>query len=491
MRFLLTNPVAHMLFSGALLLGAFYVPHAWWLVFVALIPFFFALVRAQNRFSAFFLGMLHGSIMAGGTSFWYFSATPIVTEMGPITNFLLILACWLAMVIALSPTTGLFALGVYSLPRTRQLGYFVVPLAWILFEFLRMYAFLIVTYAPGVENPAFYSTGFIGYPLADSSSWLQLASPGGIYLMSFVVVGINYLLFRLVLNKKYHSVRFAGTVFLVLGGVSILPIVQIRETFSSGDVIQASIGIMSVSIPEEELRAGYKATPEFMEKIQAGVKELVSDGAELVLLPEGSRFLTLTETGTVQDSVVVDVIARKTPYGVLENVAYAGTPEGSVINPVRAKSIVTPQGEYVIGLAGLVAPLFGYERKVEEIADKVKVSTARWGTSVSLPGSSLQGSLIFCIEMISPWFGALLAKEQQSDFLLVTISQGRFRNPYSLGVDTLRFLKVRAVEAGRPILSSADHAQAYAIDEYGRLLHELGERGATEYQVVELEVQKK
>jgi|GEM_PF-1624280 len=491
MHHITKSSLGKTIFSGTILLSAFYVPYAWPLVFFALVPFFSALTQTNSKTKATLLGVLYGGIIAGGTSFWYFSATPIISEIGPIANFALILACWLAMVLALAPCVGFFALLAHISPRTGYLGYILIPTVWVVFEFFRMVAFLFVTFAPGVENPAFYSTGFIGYPLADSSVWIQLAAYGGIYLMSFVVVFVNYLVFRV------SSLPKQGVVWLRKGiiigvVVSLLPVVELKEQFVRDETAsKVAIGIMSVSIPEEDLGPEYKAHPVFKEQIRESVATLSQAGAQIILLPEGGGFLRPAPTGALAVPIVIDVLGKNNSYGVFENVAYVGSVDGEAIAPIRAKSIVTPQGEYLIGLTELLAPLFGYESKVKEIAERVTVSTAAWGSSIAVPGTTLTGSIIFCIEMIAPWFGATLADQQGSDFLLVTISQGRFKNPYSLSVDTLRFLKVRAVEAGRPIVSSADHAPAYSIDSFGRVKEVIGESGESEYEVVTVTTHEK
>lgn len=487
---IMRRPSFLALLAGTLVLAAFYIPHAWFFAFGALAPLFCAIRAARGAGHAFLVGLLCGAIISGGTSFWYFSSISPLPESGPLTGFLVIAACFTAMTSALAPSTGLFAVFAYTMQDSR-FNFLLVPLAWIASEYARLYGFLFVTFAPGVDNPPFYSTGFLGYPLADSLTWLQLSSVGGVYLMSFAAAAAGYAFYLACRLPWKRAVRVSGTIAAALLIFTLIPLAGLREQFAPvGTASIVRVGIMSVSLPVKEQVFHYKEGLHYKELVAQQVAELAKGGAHLILLPEGGRFFTSESDTPLEVPVVVDNMVGSTSYGTVENAAYAGSIDGARVAPIRAKRILTPQGEYVISLAKLFAPLAGLQEEAAQIARSMSIETATWGSALSIPGTNVKASVLFCIEIIAPWFGSAIVREQDTDLLLVLISQGRFKHPYTLQVDTLRFLKVRAVEANRPVVVSADHARGYALDRLGRVHAVLGNDHEVEGRIIDISVSK-
>jgi len=483
------SPVMLSCFSGVVILTAFYVPFLWPLIFVALVPFFYAIHNSRDLRHSFLLGLIVGAFISGGTSLWYMEALPPSTSFSSSATLLVNFASWAAMVTALAPTTGLFALLVRATSVRSNIGYVVVPVAWVIFEYARMFSFLFVTFAPGIYNPAFYSAGFLGYPLADSEAWLQWGSVGGIYAMSFIVAVANYVLYRALSLPSTQSRKAVCSTVLILIVCSLVPVAALRSYVDrTANVSTVRVGLMSVYLPQSLRSSNYKELPEYQEQVTQGVASLAEENPNLIVLPEGGRFLDPARAINSHMPMVVDVHTVQTA-GRTENVAYAGGTDGGVSEAIRAKSIVTPQGEYLIGLNVLPAYFLHSEDVLRAFGSHIRITPASWGDSVSIPETQLTASVMFCIEMIAPGFGSALVKKQGSDLLVVLLSQGRFRDSAFLARDTLRYLKVRAVEAGVPLVASADHSASYVIDRYGRTIMRIGGDGLPATASIDLPVQ--
>ncbi len=479
------RPSILALFSGALVLIAFYVPYAWFLVFVALIPLYEALRDSRSHGHAFLTGFLAGAVIAGGTSFWYFASVPPLPDKSALINFAQIAGSWFMMVVALAPAAGVFGVLARHSMRQGKASFFLVPLLWIATESARMVAFTAVTFAPGVANPPFYSTGFIGYPLADSSSWLQLASLGGIYLMSFVVAGVAYLLYRMV---RTHRVKALSITLATLLVVSFMPGTSLLRATGDTQTYELRVGIMTIHTPEPLRLPGFKHQSLYTATVAEHVALLAKNNPEVILLPEGGNFLRQQDRASVSVPMVIDVALQANPFGIRENVGILGTVTGETVETVRAKQMLTPQGEYVIGLTYLAGVLFGFKDEVDTHARRINVAPARWGGGLVLPNSSLRASLMFCSESLAPHFGRAIVQEEGSHIIFTMNSHGSFRNSRTLEIDTLRFLKVRSVEAGVPMVVSADQSPAYVLNSYGEVLFEIGRNRVSESAVVTVDV---
>lgn len=486
-RTVFKGPFSLALVSGCLVLVAFYVPYMWWLVFIALVPLFEGIVRAKSKWYVFFVGCTAGSTIIGGTSLWLLDALPGLPA-GGIANAFGIYGSWLALILCIAPVVGLFAVFIRSLPETSSWLPLVIPVAWVASEYVRMFVYAVLTFAPNVANPAFYSVGFIGYPLADSLAWLQLASVGGVYALGGIVVLVNVLAWQ-----SIRSLRHIGALALGVIIISFLPIADIRESIiPRGETVPVRVGLMSVYTPESERYSGFKHDEPYASVVKKSVTALSNEKPDVILLPEGGSFLDKTRSASnLTSPVVIDLATVATGYVSRENIGFAGTLGGETVVPIRAKRILTPQGEYVAGIARVTGGLLGMTGAIDTYARRINISTGLWGGPLLIPQKDLRLSLMFCIEALAPGFGASLVRDDNSSLLLVMNSHSRFKDSTFLEIDTLRFLKVRGVEAGVPLMASADQSPAYALDAYGRVLHKFGGKGFSEEGVVEISVGRK
>jgi apolipoprotein N-acyltransferase len=487
MRSAMRFPSVLVLASGILILLAFYLPFGWPLIFIALVPLCYAIRHSKNARHAFLLGMLVGAFIVGGTTSWFFAALPFPAfEHRPLVSFLAVFVSWSIALLAMSPLTGVWAAAVKYARIDTVIGGAFAVVAWGICEYARMYLFTLVTLAPGINNPPFFSAGFLGYPLADNASWLQLASFGGVYLMSAVVVAINLLFFAVIVRSRRQTQRKLMFLAAIILLVSVIPLASVRASLDQRAVTPLRVGVVSLYLPKEAHTAGFKFSPSFRKEVDEAMGSFSSMSLDVILLSEGARYLNAGASFTPASSspVIIDSWVATTSVPVA--VGYAGSLDKSVQSAIRAKRVLTPQGEYVINIFRLISSWFG--KDAAHIANSFGFATGSWGNALSIPQAHLRASVMFCVEMLMPGLGASLVREEGSDVLFFMLSQGDFRDSFLLYTDTFRYLRVRTVEAGVPSVVSGDYATAYAFDAYGNLLMALDGRTGVMYGVATVPV---
>ncbi len=215
--------------SATLLVFAFPNYEFWFLAFVALIPFFYAINQEKvSKTTSFVLGWIWGISFLFGSCWWI--AFPMIETAGipkPIAYFIALCVTIIA---------GLFS-GLYGLFQSILLKRFGVwalmfaPFIWVFTEFLRFWL------TGNNWNAIGYSQAFT--PL---SFFFKYASVGGVLLVSFVIVTVNVTYGTLLLNiftfierKKINQIIWLPIIPLVL--ILISTFIDISEPFNENEFI--------------------------------------------------------------------------------------------------------------------------------------------------------------------------------------------------------------------------------------------------------------
>lgn len=472
--------IALGLLSGVLLIAAARVPGAWVISFVALIPLFEAVFSASSRRSAFFAGASAGVCAVGAATIWFFDVLPLPEAFGIYSlpaGVAFVLISWTVVVGALGAMVGLWALAAFEL-RRHQFALIAISGLFVLFEYIQMIVFNVVTYNSGVANPLFFSAGFVGYPLADSNAWLQAATLGGILTLSIIAVSVNALfVFLWRLPEKRMRITGIVTTLVVIGTISLTPVSDIRAHFDSGQS-SVSVAALSVYAPIVGLDNNFKP---FEEHIGNSIRSAEEKGADIIILPEDSRFFepfsSFSHASVLRDGDAVVVDSGVFPPegdGARLIRAFAHTATQTI--PVADKQILTPQGEYLPFAFKLILRAAGAGDQLERFLQmRNLVAGEEKREPVAVSGA--RGSVLFCLEVMKPGIAERLVKEQESDFLIVMASHAWFGQSDTLAQDVLRFTQIQAVDAGVPVASSANFRSAYMLDKYGRITAFSGENG--------------
>lgn len=490
---LLHSPYVLSLLAGALLCASYRLPGFWPLSFIALIPLLFAVRRAKTLTRSVQVGMIPGFCIAGIATSWFFSVLPLPESFG-VTNsaigFCFVLISWFLVTLVMALPFGLWTGALHYMRFTKAHEVAAMAILFVAAEYLRMVCFNILTLAPGEHNPVFFSVGAIGYALADSGSWRQFASFGGIYFLSLVVVAVN-LAFFCVLTARIGPVRnkiLTGMIAALLFW-SVVPLAAVRAHLAPPPTGIASVAIMSLWSAAPDFageRASYRAQEyEFIRKSS-------NAGASLIILPEDTRGFQPFTVHTVGEYLAPGSAATVVDSGVfplsptIRTVrAFADT--ASSTTAVRDKQALTPQGEYLPMLFRLFLRVLGAQAQEEGFdTQHGLVTVSHVGTLVS--AGPVRAGVLFCLEVLDPGLGSRLTQAGNGNLLAVPASHSWFVPSPSLERDIVRFSQIQAVEAGVPLATSVARGPAFVLDAYGRIVVRIGIDQVSSWKVVTVPV---
>ncbi len=168
-----------ILISATLYAASFPKFDWWWLAFISLAPFFWALDNADSGFKNFVYGILWGVGHALGMGHWVFFTLLNHYEVPFAKSVLFFFLCVIFPVVILYSA---FAV-VYRFLHQNHLFFYalVVPSLWVLAEFLKsLFSFLI-------------PWGAIAYALVPFTAFIQIADIAGGYGVMFLAVAVNSL----------------------------------------------------------------------------------------------------------------------------------------------------------------------------------------------------------------------------------------------------------------------------------------------------------
>lgn len=167
-----------VIFSAILYALSFPILSWWWFSFIALIPFFLALGRADALWQRIWTGLLWSATMTAASGYWLF--IPLVSHYGVAIHT----AILFLVLFVLVPVCGLFLFfsSAFHFLYRRSLVFnaLVIPSLWILFiDFSK------------TRLPFMVPWGDIGYAAIPFTPFVQVADIGGVYAVSFLILMIN------------------------------------------------------------------------------------------------------------------------------------------------------------------------------------------------------------------------------------------------------------------------------------------------------------
>jgi apolipoprotein N-acyltransferase len=434
--------------SGLLLALALVPEGAGGWAFVALVPLLAFLDRAPPLRAALHAGFGCGLalFLVGGA--WVPFAGP--GTVGLVATYVV----W-APVLAL-PIAG-FALAVAWLRRFGRTTFLLaVPTVWVTTEFLRCSSELGSQY-------------HLGYSLADHPAWIQLASLGGVHLVSLWIAAVNAALLALV-----AAPRRAAPAFLALLGLPLaFGAVALR---TPGQAARGrSIAVAGVQ-PAVAARARHVPAlfDDHLRELLALSKQTLGDRPDLIVWPEsaferaspeaGPPFLGAIahHFGTPLLSGVWRFVVGPPP--VLRNSSVLATPDGAVgiasdkVNPIWVYESA-PASAFGLHLAraGIWPGRFGRGEKPDVLL---------------LPGTPapIHLGVLVCVDTTYPALARDL-RRRGAEFL-VLIANEADSGPWTRGLEA-RIARLRAVENGVPLVRIANTGPSEWVDAKGRVVASL------------------
>jgi len=449
--------------SGVILVFAFppfdLHPLAWF----GLLPLFIA-VHDKRPIESFLLGLISGVLFYLGTTYWIFHS---VYFYGGIPGLPALLT-----VVLLSSYLGIYT-AIFSLlftlliRKTRFTAILIVPVLWVTLELIRAYAF----------------TGFpwllLGYSQYRVLPVIQISDITGVYGVSFLVAGVNGLLFDVAVLWPRRSKRMplfgpgpivtGIVVFMLILGLSLL---YGRWRLSSeGGRVGVRISVIQANISQDK-----KWDKRFREEVINTYKRLslgvLDEAPDIIVWPESAlpfvygydtalteEFLAFQRnlsTHLLTGSVVVKEVKEGRPY--LSNSAILFSPEGKVLS-IYDKIHLVPYGEYVP-----LRRLFPFiEKLVVAIGDFVAGDKY-----VVMKTPFAKMAPLICYEIIFP--GLVRKFVNRGADVIVTITNDAWFGRTSAPYQHFSMAVLRAVENRTPVVRAANTGISGFIDSRGRII---------------------
>jgi len=432
--------------SGLLLGLGSILPEFGFFVWFGLVPLFIFLnskeVSVRRAFKG---GYLAGLIFLSHVFAWSFDAWPLnwLGIDNKILALFLVIFLWMILIGFLALFFGFFSLAYRQCRRKGIAMLLAAPALWIVFEYARSWGLGILLAGKESLLGPHWTFGNLAYLLAQNQSARWLASYGGIYLISFLVVLINVLFF--LYFKKSKKIVFSIAILILLS--YFLPIgTNTREgVFTKVAVLQTNFPSVLRLDRETEL-----ARFQLQRNLIQGIEDV-----DILVLPENANFLsqpaardTLNQL-TDQEFFVVD--SEKT-VAILYDIK-----KGSVDH--YQKMLLVPYGDYFPYFLEWSGNLIneGWVERIKEKRGRQK------GEVLSRQG------ILFCSEAISPLLYRQ-TRQQGADILFNLGSLAFARGSKILDSQTQAMLQMRAAENGAYLIRSTNFGTSYIIDRTGKII---------------------
>jgi apolipoprotein N-acyltransferase len=444
----------------------------WFEVFswVGLVPLFFA-IRGLRPKHAFLVAFLAG-ILFCNVVFWWVNVA--MTTFGGMPNYLSLPVLEILAVGCAEFWGFPAALIAYATVGNRRPFWLVAPAAWASGELFRNY----------------YFTGFpwggLGYAQA-SNVWInQLAALGGVYLIAFVIVLINALVFEgIVAFRETRSISrrvgtFAGaavSIFAVAHLYGALHVHRVESEVAAAP--KFTVALLQGNIDEKIKALQYSSHGDFVLRQYNPMTEAADDsGVDLIVWPEaahpsylrpsdknfrGARLSRRSyQARLLIGAGVADLSVH--PYK-LSNSAFMVEPNLDIAGRYDKHHLV-PFGEYVMFHLdhwlplGKILPEIGFYAPGSDLNLLTAPARQPGGPTAKI------GTLI-CYDAIFPEIGRRFADEGAN--LLVNITNDAWYGYSSAAHQFLQIVALRAIETGREVARAANTGITAFIDPAGRV----------------------
>ena len=374
---------------------------------------------------------------------WWFGFGHFVFGLYWISNSLLVdlrFAWLIPFAVSLIPSAAAIFIGLvcYVFYKSKHKSIFLFASLWVLAEIAR-------SYFPFGGFP----WNLIGYSALFSNYFAQIASIGGVYLASFIIIIISL---SITSNKTWWLLILIPAIF-IFGYVRVQPT---EYTTTKVRIVQPNIA-QTLKWDPALLNLNFFDTL----ALAAG-----SD-ADIIVLPESAVPYHINRKPEVaakiasvlkEGAFIVAGSSRSEDGYKIWNSLFLLDSKGE-IQDYYDKHHLVPFGEYV--------PLRQF-LPIEKITPGMIDFTA--GTQGKIITSAKYKFLpLICYEVIFPNYAQINSKMGEYDFIVNTTNDGWFGN--STGPQQhLSMTIMRAIEQGKPVLRAANTGVSAIIDPYGRVL---------------------
>ncbi|MFF4161052.1 apolipoprotein N-acyltransferase [Streptomyces sp. NPDC001678] len=437
--------------TGALPALAFPAPSLWWLAWVALVPWMLLVRGAPTARRAAVEGWLGGAGFLLAVHHWLLPSLHV---------FILVLAALLGLLWAPWGLLVRRLLGAGPGAGRVAAALLVVPSGWIGVELVRSWEYL--------GGP----WGLLGASQWQVAPALRMASVGGVWLVGFLIVGVNTAIAALVSAPRARAVAVAGLLVCAAAVAGVWGWAPVPEL----------AGTVRVAVVQPGVVDGVGSVQRRFDREEKLTRELAGQRVDLVVWGESSvgqdlgsrpdlrdRLAALSRT--VGADLLVNVDARRSDRpGIFKSSVLVGPdgPTGDRYDKMR----LVPFGEYVparslLGWATSVGKAAGEDRRRGDRQVVMRLPDTR--------GRGLLVGPLVCFESAFPDMSRQLSGDG-AQLLVAQSATSTFQSSWA-PAQHASLAALRAAETWRPMVHATLTGVSTVADPRGRIV---GERLGTE-----------
>lgn len=457
-------------------------PNLWPITLFVFIPFI-ALLEEKNISHA--QAMKFGAFLGLGYSGTIFLWTTrllgalLSTDLPSTNSIVMFFISWALIVFSHIPGYSLWAFATKSLFSICKRYHLVSIGASILFvvaELLNICLYQLVFYGDGGTLAPHFSFAMSGYALAQNEIPLQYAWFGGVWLLSYIVIFANFLLYKYFRDGEKMALYILLTLVLV-------PCLTFffRSSQFLNDAKTIKIGLVRTNVEADGVGVTSSIAEMRYRALNMQLLSLVGQRSQLIILPEESGLarsqFAMNESdvsrGSFQKllgegSVILDEGSEEIQGRTRARLRYWGAPHETYSD----KHVLQAQGEYV-PLFEAFLDGFTLEGKTKEALDRFRtLSPGRIEDIVSIANAKIAARS--CSESVSPFLYLYDAHVGAQLFVNVA-SHNWFPQSEWLAYRTENIAKEHAVESSRWYIQAGNETSSFVVNEMGILVARVDE----------------
>jgi len=414
--------------SGILYFIPFFNPDLYFISWFAFLPFLFSIYK--DKYNLLFLkSWLLGFLIYIGVGY------PLYYPIKMFTDFpnLLVIIIIIILFAILSLIYGLLGKIYKIIQKKKGFNPYLFSLSWLGLEVIRH---IILNFFP---------LGYLGYTQAHFTQIIQIADLGGVFIVSFIIVLFNALIFKFIISKNK---KYIFTLIVIIALVISYGQYQKNRYTKTNEII--NVGIFQSEIEQKE-----KWLPNNIEKYN---ELFINDNPKfantsLIITPESALTFDMNKDLKYREKVLskIEKINKFYQIGTLStkdnknqyyNSTYLINPAGEIENRYDKNKLVL-FGEKVY-FSDLLYKITGYRINSLLAGKEVKIFKtpfASWKT-------------IICSEILHPKFVA--KRIEEVDFVINQSNEAWFKNNKNLKNQMFASLIFRAVENRRSFIKAGN-----------------------------------
>ena len=414
--------------SGILYILPFFNPNLYFFSWFAFIPFLFS-IHNESYENLFSKGWLLGFIIVSGVGYPLYFPIKSFSNF----NFFILLIILVILFSLLSLIYGIWGKILELILNKKSFNPLYFSISWLSLEIIRH---IILNFFP---------LGYLGYTQANFNPIIQIADIGGVFLLSFIIVLINALIFKFLIAKKRRYIIIS---LLIVGLVLSYGFYRIDEY----ENIQANIniGIIHTYINQSE-KWNRSNKEKYIDLFISKDKQF--ENVNLIITPESALTFDINRETYYRNQILekieennkyyqVGFLATKNDSENYFNSTYLINQEGEITNRYNKNKLLL-FGEYVV-FSDLIKKVTGYSLNTLNPGKEIvnfQTPFAKWKT-------------VICSEILYPEF--VSKNLNQLDFIVNQSNEAWFEDNSTLKNQMLASLVLRAVENRRSIIKAGN-----------------------------------